>query len=310
MEEQTKAEKKPIDKKKFWLIVGGSIIGVAIIVGILLAFLLNYNSTAPNKVQITNQELTYFSINANDNYHGYRFVFESDSDSITVNSEENVISQNDIEGLVAGRRYQISACYLGQSEGANSDYSQPVTWICTFKLDRPELVYDNHTNIISWNPIENADFYNIIVISGSQTTTFEHVTTNNFDLNQVDGGIVKVYVSALSSNPYLYQSDFSTEFSTEFYKTFRNLVSATFDRETYILTIVGQQRLTQIDIQINYTWYSCTVTPSITDDQYVFQISLSDYASIISQSTQINVRPASLDEYNVYIDAPLSVEIV
>ena len=310
MEEQTKAEKKPISKKKIWLIVGSSIIGVAIVVGILLAFLLNYNSNAPDQVQVANQELTYFSVNANDNYQGYRFVFELDGEAITVNSESNIISLDDIEGLVAGQRYQVSACYLGQTEGANSDYSQPITWICTFKLDCPELVYDNQTNIISWNSIENADFYNVTIISGNQTTTFEHITATNFDLNQVDGGSLKAYVCALSSNPYLYQSDFSAEFSTVFYKSFKPLLSATLDRSTFVLTIVGEQLLSEIDIQINYMWYSYTVTPTITDDQYVYQIPLSDYASFITQSTEINVKPSSIDEYNSYNGSETVVEII
>ena len=87
-------------------------------------------------------------------------------------------------------------------------------------------------------------------------------------------------------------------------------MSATLDRSTFVLTIVGEQLLSEIDIQINYMWYSYTVTPTITDDQYVYQIPLSDYASFITQSTEINVKPSSIDEYNSYNGSETVVEII
>lgn len=310
MEEQIILEKKPIEKKKVWLIVGGSIIGLAIMIGILLAFLLNYNSNAPDKVKIENQEQTYFSVNANDNYRGYRFIFVSDSDTITVDSLDSVLLMDDVEGLIPGQEYQVSACYLGQSEGANSDYSEPITWICTFKLDSPEIVYDNQTNIISWNVINDADFYNVTVISGSKTTIYDHVLTNNFDLNQVDGGNLKIYVCALSSSPYLIQSNYSAVLSTTFYKSFKPLLSASLDRNDFILTIIAEQELKEIDIQINHMWISCIVSPLYTNGNYQYQITLSDYASVISLNSVINVRPSTLDEYNVYNGQVLQVQIV
>ena len=57
MEEKTQ-KKRAIDKKSLWLIIGGSLLGVAIIVGVVLAFLLGYNSNAPGQVNIVKLDKT------------------------------------------------------------------------------------------------------------------------------------------------------------------------------------------------------------------------------------------------------------
>lgn len=311
MEEQKEVKKKPISKEKLWLIVGGSVIGVAILIGILLAFLLNYNSTAPDKVQITNQEIQYFSVNANDNYHGYRFVFQSENDKkIEVESKTNVISINDVKvkGLVEGTKYQISACYLGQTEGANSDYSQPVSWVCTFILATPELEYNEETYILSWNKVGKADYYNVIVMQGSQTTTYENITENSFDLNQVQGGKLKIYVCALSTNAYLNQSYFA-EFELDFHRVLKPFESATVSKSNYELTIVGQQNVTEITINIGQYVYDYCVTPTMTEGKYVYKISLVSYASEIDTNAVITVKP-SADEYNIFEGQPTRAQII
>lgn len=308
MEEQKEVKKKPISKEKLWLIVGGSVIGVAILIGILLAFLLNYNSTAPDKVQITNQEIQYFSVNANDNYHGYRFVFQSENDKIEVERKTNVISINDVIGLVEGTKYQISACYLGQTEGANSDYSQPVSWVCTFILATPELEYNEETYILSWNKVGNADYYNVIVMQGSQTTTYENITENSFDLNQVQGGKLKIYVCALSTNAYLNQSYFA-EFELDFHRVLKPFDSATVSKSNYELTIVGQQNVTEITINIGQYVYDYCVTPTMTEGKYVYKISLVSYASEIDTNAVITVKP-SADDYNIFEGQPTRAQII
>ena len=308
MEEQKEVKKKPISKEKLWLIVGGSVIGGAILIGILLAFLLNYNSTAPDKVQITNQEIQYFSVNANDNYHGYRFVFQSENDKIEVESKTNVISINDVKGLDEGTKYQISACYLGQTEGANSDYSQPVSWVCTFILVTPELEYNEETYILSWNKVGNADYYNVIVMQGSQTTTYENITENSFDLNQVQGGKLKIYVCALSTNAYLNQSYFA-EFELDFHRVLKPFDSATVSKSNYELTIVGQQNVTEITINIGQYVYDYCVTPTMTEGKYVYKISLVSYASEIDTNAVITVKP-SADDYNIFEGQPTRAQII
>ena len=309
MEEQKEVKKKPISKEKLWLIVGGSVIGVAILIGILLAFLLNYNSTAPDKVQITNQEIQYFSVNANDNYHGYRFVFQSENDKIIeVESKTNVISINDVHGLVEGTKYQISACYRGQTEGANSDYSQPVSWVCTFILATPELEYNEETYILSWNKVGKADYYNVIVMQGSQTTTYKNITENSFDLNQVQGGKLKIYVCALSTNAYLNQSYFA-EFELDFHRVLKPFESATVSKSNYELTIVGQQNVTEITINIGQYVYDYCVTPTMTEGKYVYEISLASYASEIDTNAVITVKP-SADEYNIFEGQPTRAQII
>ena len=226
MEEKTQ-KKRAIDKKSLWLIIGGSLLGVAIIVGVVLAFLLGYNSNAPGQVNIVKLDKTYFSVNSNNNYRGYRFVFASNGEELVFESEDNVIILEDLEGLHAGTTYQIRACYLGETESANSDYSQAVSWTCYLRLKTPVLSYDD-SGLLSWNAVENADYYNLQIISGAQTFTL-NVTETSYDLNNIDGGQLKIFLSARSNSQYLEQSLLTEEFAIDFNKSFKDFDSASIN---------------------------------------------------------------------------------
>ncbi len=305
---ETKAqEKKPIDKKKLWLIIGGSLLAVAIIVGIMLTFLLGYNSNSPDKVNIVNLDNTYFSVNANNNYKGYRFVFNSNEEELVFESEDNVIVLDELEGLEAGKKYQISACYLGETESANSDYSQPVEWTCYLKLQMPTLIYSESENgIISWNSIDSANYkikyrlYILNVTTNDILTTIE--TTGTFyDLNNFDGGQFEIMISACSNNAYIEQSTISKAVTVEFYKNFKDFDSATVSLETNkLLTVKGSQNIEKVDVQINGIWVTDIIPASQSNlnGVYTYYISLADY-NITEQSTVV-VRPSNIDKYNVY----------
>ena len=66
METKNKTQNK--DRKKILLILIGVFAGICVAVAIALAFLLNYNVSSPNQVQILKDNQTYFSVNSNNNY--------------------------------------------------------------------------------------------------------------------------------------------------------------------------------------------------------------------------------------------------
>lgn len=306
MEEKTQ-KKRAIDKKSLWLIIGGSLLGVAIIVGVVLAFLLGYNSNAPGQVNIVKLDKTYFSVNANNNYKGYRFVFNSNEEEFVFNSneeelvfesEDNVIVLDELEGLEAGKKYQISACYLGETESANSDYSQPVEWTCYLRLKTPVLSYDD-SGLLSWNAVKNVYDYNLQIISGAQTFNL-NVTETSYDLNNIDGGQLKIFLSARSNSQYLEQSPLTEEFAIDFYKSFKDFDSASINlSNNNLLTVTGSQLITEIDVQIDGVWYvDRPVSATNSDGVYTYYVSLVDFP--LSEGSVVMVRPSNIDSYNSY----------
>ena len=297
MEEKTQ-KKRAIDKKSLWLIIGGSLLGVAIIVGVVLAFLLGYNSNAPGQVNIVKLDKTYFSVNSNNNYRGYRFVFASNGEELVFESEDNVIILEDLEGLQAGTTYQIRACYLGETESANSDYSQAVSWTCYLRLKTPVLSYDEG-GLLSWNAVENADYYNLQIISGAQTFTL-NVTETSYDLNNIDGGQLKIFLSARSNSQYLEQSLLTEEFAIDFNKSFKDFDSASINlNSNNLLTVTGSQLITEIDVQIDGVWYvDRPVSATNSDGIYTYYVSLVDFP--LSEGSVVMVRPSNIDSYNSY----------
>ncbi len=297
------------DRKKILSIVIGAIAGVLVVLGIALAFLLNYNVYAPNQVQVLKDSKTYFSVNSNNNYKGYRFKFVSSAGEIIVDSDSNIIIlEEDVNGLVPGNVYQISACYLGETEGANSDFSQPISWTYYERLDSPLISYDNSSNIISWDKVENADYYVLWISEEVETSSFK-LTENSFDLNNLDGGEKSFYVYAYSNEPYFEQSKISNVIETTFIKYFQPITNAKYDLETKILTFTTTQEITNIDVKANISWlYDKTVNGEKLGDKFQYSVYLDNLS--ISSETDLQIRPTSIDQYNQYIGEPTQVEIV
>lgn len=297
--EEKKQKKRAIDKKSLGLIIGGCFLAAAIIVVVVLAFLLSYNSNAPGQVNIIKLDKTYFSVNSNNNYKGYRFVFTSNEDELVFEGEDNVIILEELEGLKAGVTYQIKACYLGETESANSDYSKAVGWRCYLRLQTPEISYDK-SGLLSWNAVQNTDYYKLQIISETQIFTVD-TTETSYDLNNIDGGQLKIFLSARSNSAYIEQSPLTGALSVDFYKTFKDFEYVTIDlSNNNLLTIKGSQLIKSIDILINDVCYvGKPVTANVSNnDEYVYYVSLIDYK--INKDSVVIVSPSNIDTYNTY----------
>lgn len=297
--EEKKQKKRAIDKKSLGLIIGGCFLAAAIIVVVVLAFLLSYNSNAPGQVNIIKLDKTYFSVNSNNNYKGYRFVFTSNEDELVFESEDNVIILEELEGLQAGVTYQIKACYLGETESANSDYSKAVGWRCYLRLQTPEISYDK-SGLLSWNAVQNTDYYKLQIISETQIFTVD-TTETSYDLNNIDGGQLKIFLSARSNSAYIEQSPLTGALSVDFYKTFKDFEYVSIDlSNNNLLTIKGSQLIKSIDILINDVCYvGKPVTANVSNnDEYIYYVSLIDYK--INKDSVVIVSPSNIDTYNTY----------
>ena len=297
--EEKKQKKRAIDKKSLGLIIGGCFLAAAIIVVVVLAFLLSYNSNAPGQVNIIKLDKTYFSVNSNNNYKGYRFVFTSNEDELVFESEDNVIILEELEGLKAGVTYQIKACYLGETESANSDYSKAVGWRCYLRLQTPEISYDK-SGLLSWNAVQNTDYYKLQIISETQIFTVD-TTETSYDLNNIDGGQLKIFLSARSNSAYIEQSPLTGALSVDFYKTFKDFEYVSIDlSNNNLLTIKGSQLIKSIDILINDVCYvGKPVTANVSNnDEYIYYVSLIDYK--INKDSVVIVSPSNIDTYNTY----------
>lgn len=302
------------DKKKVLQISIGIVAGLGIVVAIILAFLLNYNVSSPNQVEILKDVKTYFSVNANNNYKGYRFVFEGDGDKVIVDSPKNIIIlDEDIKSqdLKVGVKYSVYACYLGETEGANSDYSKPVSWTYYYQLSAPVISYEEKTNIISWPEVEYAKKYVIHIIDKSNLSKELPIeqTQTSFDLNLIDGGEKEIYVYAFSDNEYVEQSKVSNILNITFVKSFKNILEASYDISSSTLTFVSSQKIDKIDLKIDSAelFYINTDLLDSSQGVYTYKAIINNLA--VSKLSNMTVSPSSYG-YNVFNGTATTVTII
>ena len=185
------------------------VVTAMLLAGITLAFLLNYDILSPNPIQILDDGFNvYISADVNENYRGYRFKFKSSSDEIVIDSENNVVGIDALEkqGILLGKNYDVSVCYLGKTSGSNSGYSDPVAFTAYKYLAAPTLDYNAQTNMLQWTHLQHADNYRVYFSPSAQPMT---VTDNSLDLSSFDGGEYNFYVVACSNREFYRQSQAS-----------------------------------------------------------------------------------------------------
>lgn len=294
---------------KILLITLGTIIGISIIVGIVLAFIINYNTNAPKEVEIIKNERTTFYVEANDSYKGYRFKFSSANQELVFDSLSNVIVMEELEGFIPGQKYEVSACYLAETEGANSDFSSPVSWVCYVRLDCPDISFKQEDGIISWDEIKNADYYSVVIYTKTGLIQ-EKALSNFYDLNNINGGIYQISVSSNSNKSYYEQSMFSEKLEVTFIKKFKPFDSAVLNYDTGTLVIKGSQQISRVNIKIDYkVSEGYSVNYKKEGENYIYEIDLLSSPFAFTKSSVIEVSPSSLVEFNLYSGEPTTVTI-
>ena len=275
-------------------------VGIMVLAGMVFAFLLNYDAFSPNPVDIFDDGMTvYLSADANENYRGYRFRFMSSSDEIIVDSENNIITIDELEkqGVELGKNYNVSVCYLGQTSGSNSAYSDTVAFTAYKYLAAPTLEYNAQSKSLQWNIVDHADKYQVYFSPTAQPIT---ITENNLDLSTFAGGEYNFSVVALSDSAFYRQSPSSNAIIVPVIYSIKPFESASFDKEQMILTLQGSERLSKIKVQIGDFSFDCSTFDMAFDqaqNKYTYKIDLSAY---YDDQTIIGACPIATENYTSF----------
>lgn len=282
-----------------------SIAGLLTIGGILTAFLLNYNQYKPAQVQILDDgQNIYVSTELNDNYSLYRFVFkDNDGNEIIIDSEKNTLSVEELinQGIKIGTSYEITTCYLSENSGNNSLYSDSIPWTCYTYLASPTLQYDENNNLLKWESIDNADYYQVF-FNHNESENFVKVETNSICLTEFDSGNRTFYVIAYSNDNSYRPSIKSNELNLDVVRQFKEFNSVRLEGNDLIIT--GEELLEKILIYINDETAKEVVDFQIEYDEeenlYTFTIDIKTILPQPSGFDIIGASPAAIDEYNVF----------
>ena len=300
---------------KIIVIILFSIAGLLAIGGIVTAFLLNYNQYKPEQVQILDDgQNVYVSTKLNDNYSLYRFVFkDNDGNEIIIDSEKNTLSVEELinQGIKIGTSYEITTCYLSENVGNNSLFSDSVTWTCYVYLSSPKIFYDENSNSLKWESIEDADYYKVFFNHNDVSENFVIVETNSISMSEFEGGEQTFYVIAYSNDSSYRASIKSNELNLKVVRQFKEFTSAKLDDYNLILT--GQENLEKILVYINNDEAKEVVDFQTTYDEeenlYTFTIDIKTILPQPSGFDVIGASPATIDEYNVFTGKIVYVHI-
>lgn len=306
VENKQKVKNKEKSNKTLYIILA-VIVGLLALGGAIAAFVLNYNQSAPDKVSIIDDgKAVYVQAEMNDNYRLYSFKFVNSQDGeILIESENNTLTIEDLleNGIEIGKTYEVSVCYLAQNEGNNSQYSEPITWQVYTFLDAPIISYNADEELLSWQAVENAQYY-LVYYNGLT----EPIQTENTYLNlqTIVGGEREFYVQAISgeeveSDKKSYKdSPFSNKLNISVVHKFLDFTSVSFDEETKEITITGSEDLDSFYIYLNDTPYECIdFEKTYSDGVYTYKVNINILSSY-NEGDTIGASPRTIDEYNIF----------
>jgi len=292
----TKVEQK---RSKFLYIVLTVILSTIAVVGISAAFLLNYNTYAPNSPLVLDDgQNIYISTSLNDNYKGYRFKFVDENNKETIiDSEKNQLTTDELleNKLVLGQTYKISVCYLAENVGNNSEYSKKISWKFQKYLDMPDIRYDSYNSLLSWQSVDNADFYRIY-ISGEED--YIEVYETSYNIQSLDGGEKTINVTSHSNNENYLTSNKSNSLNITLIHYLNSFTSIDFDSSTNIITAKSNSEYQKINIYLNETCYESNLFHlEKSGEEFIYKI---DITTIYNKEEKIGICPSSIDEYKLY----------
>ena len=128
-----------------------------------------------------------------------------------INTDQNMVnlSKQDLT-WAPGVEYRFSVCFATENGAGNSDYSAPLEWVPTWKLDAVDnesIQLDLVTAELSWDAVDNADFYILVIVDAAGREQMEVVESTSFDMSAYATGRYKVYLSAYSTTGYFEISD-------------------------------------------------------------------------------------------------------
>lgn len=266
--------------------------------GLVLAFMLNYNLYCPEYVKIIDDgKNIYLTTSSNENYRLYRFIFTDESgNEIVIDSENNTLQSDKFfeSGVERGKTYKIQSQYLSENAGNNSAKSESITWTAFSYLGQTQGIYDSERQILSWQDVENASGYNL-VLQGTYNSYTIFVEENEFDFNGVLGDSYQAQIFPVS-NSNAYQSPIEVDSFTFIYnKTLSDFTDLSFDRENKILECQNVDLISNVSVSVNGTSYS-TSNFEVEEENgvYIYSISL----SIFNDFSRIGIRAEGTNQFN------------
>lgn len=266
--------------------------------GLVLAFMLNYNLYCPEYVKIIDDgKNIYLTTSSNENYRLYRFIFTDESgNEIVIDSENNTLQSDKFfeSGVELGKTYKIQSQYISENAGNNSAKSESITWTAFSYLGQTQGIYDSERQILSWQDVENASGYNL-VLQGTYNSYTIFVEENEFDFNGVLGDSYQAQIFPVS-NSNAYQSPIEVDSFTFIYnKTLSDFTDLSFDRENKILECQNVDLISSATVSVNGTSYS-TSNFEVEEENgvYIYSISL----SIFNDFSRIGIRAEGTNQFN------------
>lgn len=266
--------------------------------GLVLAFMLNYNLYCPEYVKIIDDgKNIYLTTSSNENYRLYRFIFTDESGKeIVIDSENNTLQSDKFfeSGVELGKTYKIQSQYLSENAGNNSAKSESITWTAFSYLGQTQGIYDSERQILSWQDVENASGYNL-VLQGIYNSYTIFVEENEFDFNGVLGDSYQARIFPIS-NSNAYQSPIEVDSFTFIYnKTLSDFTDLSFDRENKILECQNVDLISSVSVSVNGTSYSTSIFEVEEENGvYIYSISL----SIFNDFSRIGIRAEGTNQFN------------
>ena len=260
--------------------------------------MLNYNLYCPEYVKIIDDgKNIYLTTSSNENYRLYRFIFTDESgNEIVIDSENNTLQSDKFfeSGVELGKTYKIQSQYLSENAGNNSAKSESITWSAFSYLGQTQGIYDSERQILSWQDVENASGYNL-VLQGTYNSYTIFVEENEFDFNGVLGDSYQAQIFPIS-NSNAYQSPIEVDSFTFIYnKTLSDFTDLSFDRENKILECQNVDLISNVSVSVNGTSYS-TSNFEVEEENgvYIYSISL----SIFNDFSRIGIRAEGTNQFN------------
>ncbi len=266
--------------------------------GLVLAFLLNYNLYCPEYIKIIDDgKNIYLTTSSNENYRSYRFIFTDESGKeIVIDSENNTLQSDKFfeSGVERGKTYKIQSQYISENTGNNSAKSESITWTAFSYLGQTQGIYDSENQILSWQKVENASGYNLI-LQGVYNSYTLFVEENEFDFNGILGDSYQARIFPVS-NSNAYQSPIEVDsFAFIYNKTLSDFTELSFDSENKILECQNVDLISSATVSVNGTSYS-TSNFEVEEENgvYIYSISL----SIFNDFSIIGIRAEGTNQFN------------
>ncbi len=305
------SEEKAKRSKKIILIFVAIVLAAVAIAGLAVTFIFNYNAFSPEKpIVVDDGENIMITMSLNDNYDGYRFIFKNGKEEFIIDSEKNYLTSKEIvekskegkdKGVEIGKNYKVSVCYLSTNVGNNSELSDEIDWLCAIYLSSPEVSVKEGS--LTWQTVEYADSYRIYY--GDKYKDVDKTQTS-LNLQELGGGEKTISVVAKSNAEGYKTSAASKQISLKIIYNLEPFTSIDFDKDSCIITAACTREYDKIIVAIGSIEYEVKEF-KVTKDGDIFTYQINIKAKYNGES-QIGIKPADIDEYNIYSGNILFVE--